>query len=124
MVSVGYIDFKEYVTLLIQLYEFNKKMLDDIMNLQAAFVKVFDSSCRNFFNHNSFAQPDPKEMSHQPEILAKHADTILRKPTKKQVYTYDFEKENDNIVILFQYLDDKETFEHEYRKLFTNRFDC
>lgn len=121
MVSVGYIDFKEYVTLLIQLYEFNKKMLDDIMNLQAAFVKVFDSSCRNFFNHNSFAQPDPKEMSHQPEILAKHADTILRKPTKKQVYTYDFEKENDNIVILFQYLDDKETFEHEYRKLFTKR---
>ncbi|CAI8496392.1 unnamed protein product [Hanseniaspora opuntiae] len=121
MKSVGYIDFKDYITLLIQLYDFNKLLLEDIMNLQAAFVKVFDNSCKNFFNHNTFAQPDPKEMSHQPEILAKHADTILKKPSKNQTYTYDFYKEKDNIVILFQYLDDKDTFEHEYRKLFTKR---
>lgn len=119
--SVGYLDFKDYVTLLIQLYDFNKLLLEDTMNLQAAFVKVFDNSCKNFFNHNTFAQPDPKEMSHQPEILAKHADTILKKPSKSQTYTYDFYKEKDNIVILFQYLDDKDTFEHEYRKLFTKR---
>lgn len=121
MGSVGYIDFREYVTLLIHLFKFNKELIKDIMAQQAAFIKVFDGSCRNFFNHNSFAQPDPKEMSHQPEILAKHADTILRKPTKNQNYAYDFEKEKENIVILFQYLDDKETFEHEYRKLFTKR---
>lgn len=121
MKSVGYIDFKDYITLLIQLYNFNKLLLEDVMNLQAAFIKVFDNSCKNFFNHNTFAQPDPKEMSHQPEILAKHADTILKKPSKNQTYTYDFYKEKDNIVILFQYLDDKDTFEHEYRKLFTKR---
>ncbi|OBA26132.1 Cullin-domain-containing protein [Hanseniaspora valbyensis NRRL Y-1626] len=119
--SIKPLDFQNYIKSLLKLYQLNMKLIKDVMSSQAVFVKSFDGCCKNFINHNSFAQPDMKELSHQPEILAKYADSILKKNSKNTRQVVDFDIEVKNITILFQYLEDKETFELEYRKLFTKR---
>ncbi|XBW37453.1 hypothetical protein QEN19_003034 [Hanseniaspora menglaensis] len=115
------LDFQNYIKSLLKLYQMNMILIKDVMGSQAVFVKCFDGSCKNFINHNLFAQPDMKEISHQPEILAKYADSVLKKNAKANTQFLDFEDEVKNITILFQYLEDKEIFELEYRKLFTKR---
>lgn len=119
--SIRPLDFQNYIKSLLKLYQLNMRLIKDIMSSQAVFVKSFDTACKNFVNHNSFAQPDMKELSHQPEILAKYADSILKKNVKNNSQVIDFDVAVKNITILFQYLEDKETFELEYRKLFTKR---
>lgn len=107
------IDPNQYIKKL--LYVHNKFLNVVIMSFEqnAAFVKALDNGCQKYINYNIIATPTPRSKSKTPELLAKYCDDYLRSK-------HD-DMDIDEIITIFKYLEDEESFEIWYRRCLSKR---
>lgn len=76
-----------------------------------------DKACRDFMNRN---KATGTSTSKSPELLAKHADGMLKKSNKNAEET-SLENELNQIMIVFKYIEDKDVFQKFYSKMLAKR---
>ncbi|QOU21184.1 hypothetical protein BRETT_000904 [Brettanomyces bruxellensis] len=110
-----YVDAKLYIKTLLSVYFKFMSVVDKAFDNSEVFVKALDCACRSFINANSIATPTSRSKSRTPDLLAKYSDDILR------------HKENfgnmsvDELMSVFKFIDDKESFEVWYRRYLSKR---
>ncbi|KAH9933248.1 Cullin-domain-containing protein [Epithele typhae] len=109
----GEVDPKKYVDALLEVHQKNSETVTRSFRGEAGFVASLDKACRDFVNRNSATGTSS---THSPELLAKHADALLRK-NNKMAEEEDLENALNKVMILFKYIDDKDVFQ----KFYTNK---
>jgi cullin 1 len=84
---------------------------------EAGFLASLDKACRDFMNRN---KATGTSTSKSPELLAKHADGMLKKSNKNAEET-SLENELNQIMIVFKYIEDKDVFQKFYSKMLAKR---
>ncbi|TFY77364.1 hypothetical protein EWM64_g6649, partial [Hericium alpestre] len=84
---------------------------------EAGFVASLDKACREFVNKNAATGTSS---SRSPELLAKHADALLRK-NNKMAEESDLEGALNRVMVLFKYLEDKDIFQQFYTTRLSKR---
>ncbi|ODV58944.1 cullin CDC53 [Ascoidea rubescens DSM 1968] len=125
----GPVNAKLYVKVLIKVYLKYKSIVREAFEDYHTFTKALDESCRDYINFNSIASPRVNfnntgnlgnlGNSKTPEYLAKYADMLLKKKNKESDITNNMSE--DDIMIIFTFLNDKDAFEIHYRKLLAKR---
>ena len=72
-------DPKAYVDALLEVHQKNSETVTRSFRGEAGFVASLDKACRDFVNKNKATGNQP---TRSPELLAKHADALLRKSNK------------------------------------------
>lgn len=70
---------KAYVDALLEVHQKNSETVQRSFRGEAGFVASLDKACRDFVNRNKATGTSTTK---SPELLAKHADTLLRKSNK------------------------------------------
>ncbi|CAK7895475.1 cell division control protein 53 [[Candida] anglica] len=104
-------------TLLTVYYKFND-VVTSAFSRDPLFIKALDNACRHFINKNPVATPTPKSACKTPDLLARYSDAFL-KATSKESDTADMS--TDNLMIIFKFVEDKDSFEEHYRRLLAKR---
>ncbi|KAJ7857731.1 Cullin [Mycena olivaceomarginata] len=84
---------------------------------EAGFVASLDKACREFVNRNAATGASN---SKSPELLAKHADLLLRK-NNKMAEEDDLEAALNRVMVLFKYIEDKDVFQQFYTTKLSKR---
>ncbi|KAH0445927.1 hypothetical protein IEQ34_025236 [Dendrobium chrysotoxum] len=84
---------------------------------EAGFLASLDKACRDFMNRN---KATGTSSSKSPELLAKHADGMLRK-SNKTTEEAGLEDALNQIMIVFKYIEDKDVFQKFYSKMLARR---
>lgn len=92
----GEIEPKSYVDALLSVHGQYAELVQKAFGGEAEFVRSLDSACREFVNHNQVCE---KTTNKSPEMLAKYADTLLKK-TAQTVEDADLEMLLTQIVSL------------------------
>ena len=73
------VDPKAYVDALLEVHQKNSETVTRSFRGEAGFVASLDKACREFVNRNAATGTSTTK---SPELLAKHADALLRKNNK------------------------------------------
>ncbi|KAL2312177.1 Cullin-1 [Schizosaccharomyces pombe] len=111
------VDPKEYMEMLLSTYKASKELVNTAFHGDTDFTKSLDTAFRELVNRNVVCQ---RSSSRSPELLAKYADSILRK-SNKNVDIDDVEDCLSSIIIIFRYVEDKDVFQNFYTKLLAKR---
>lgn len=107
------IDPNQYIKSLLKIYNKYKNVVETSFDNNPAFIKALDSACQSFINNNIIATPTPRSKSKTPEILAKYCDEYLRGKSD--------DMNIEEIITVFKFLEDKESFETWYRRCLSKR---
>ncbi|KAG7798253.1 hypothetical protein KL929_002218 [Ogataea haglerorum] len=107
------VDAKIYIQTLLKVYHKFQNVVKESFENNEAFVKALDSACQSFINYNPIATPKDKSKSKTPDLLAKYADEMLRKKPEDMSV--------DELMTVFKFIDDKESFEVWYRRFLSKR---
>jgi len=132
----GALDPKAYVEALLGVHEKNSETVIRSFRGEAGFLASFDNACREFVNRNAATG---STNARSPELLATHADLLLRK-NNKLAEEDDLEVALDRVVgfipyltlyiflifflakvILIKYIEDKDVFEKVYTSKLSKR---
>ncbi|KAJ7057195.1 Cullin [Mycena amicta] len=113
----GELDPKAYVDALLAVHEKNAATVARSFKGEAGFAAALDKACREFVNRNAATG---SSASRSPELLAKHADMLLRK-SNKSTGDDDLESSLNRVMILFKYLEDKDVFQTFYTTKLSKR---
>ncbi|KAF8917037.1 Cullin-domain-containing protein [Mucidula mucida] len=108
---------KAYVDALLQVHEKNVAIVNRSFRGEAGFVASLDKACREFVNRNAATGPSNSKSA---ELLAKHADLLLRK-NNKLAEEQDLETALNRVMIIFKYLEDKDIFQQFYSTKLSKR---
>ncbi|KIY67142.1 Cullin-domain-containing protein [Cylindrobasidium torrendii FP15055 ss-10] len=108
---------KAYVDALLTVYEKNASLVTQSFNGEMGFVGSLDKACIDFVNRNAATGTSDLKSA---ELLAKYVDILLRKGNKV-IEESHLERELGRIMILFKYLDNKDTFQQFYQKRLSKR---
>ncbi|TFK28030.1 Cullin-1 [Coprinopsis marcescibilis] len=111
------LDPKAYVDALLEVHRKNAETVNRSFRGEAGFVASLDKACREFVNRNSATGASN---SKSPELLAKHADLLLRK-SNKVAEEGDLEGALNRVMILFKYIEDKDIFQQFYTTKLSKR---
>ncbi|VDB91866.1 unnamed protein product [Peniophora sp. CBMAI 1063] len=111
------VDPKAYVDALLEVHSKNAETVNRSFKGEAGFVAALDKACRDFVNKNKATGSQP---TRSPELLAKHADALLRK-SNKMAEDQDLEGALNRVMVLFKYLDDKDVFQQYYTTKLSKR---
>ncbi|KAG8931290.1 hypothetical protein FRC03_005689 [Tulasnella sp. 419] len=111
------IDPKAYVDALLEVHKKNEETVNRSFKGEAGFVASLDRACKDFVNKNSATGTSS---SKSPELLAKHADALLRKNNKVGEET-DLEDALNKVMVLFKYIEDKDVFQTFYTTKLSKR---
>jgi len=129
------LDPKTYVDALLDVHQKNSETVARSFRGEAGFVASLDKACRDFVNRNAATGPSNAK---SPELLAKHADLLLRK-NNKMTEDNDLENALNRVVslelitsvfhtkmlpsqmVLFKYLEDKDVFQSFYSTRLSKR---
>ncbi|CCG23506.1 Cdc53 cullin, a scaffold subunit of the SCF ubiquitin-ligase complexes [Candida orthopsilosis Co 90-125] len=109
---------KAYINTLIAIYNQFNDIVIQAFNKDTKFIRSLDNACRYFVNNNVIALPKPRAACKTPEFLAKYADGFL-KSNAKDADIVDMNAEN--LMIVFKFINDKDTFEEHYRRSLAKR---
>ncbi|KAG5648294.1 hypothetical protein DXG03_004866 [Asterophora parasitica] len=115
--NVDALDPKAYVDALLDVHKKNSDTVTRSFRGEAGFVASLDKACREFVNRNAATGPSN---SKSPELLAKHADLLLRK-NNKMAEEGDLEGALNRVMILFKYIEDKDVFQTFYSTKLSKR---
>lgn len=133
--NVDALDPKAYVDALLEVHRKNSETVTRSFRGEAGFVASLDKACREFVNRNAATGTSS---SKSPELLAKHADLLLRK-NNKLAEEGDLEGALNRVVcfiphhfdtrilkldqqmILFKYIEDKDVFQTFYTTKLSKR---
>ncbi|CAF4396440.1 unnamed protein product [Rotaria sp. Silwood2] len=103
----------EYVKLILNIHNEFYKVAQIFFNNDEHFITAIDKTCRNFINNNVLTEAT--DNARKPaELLARYCDRLLRKGS-------EIERELDQIMIVFNYIKDKDVFEKFYGKMLGKR---
>lgn len=108
---------KAYVDALLEVHRKNSETVSRSFRGEAGFVASLDKACREFVNRNSATGASTTK---SPELLAKHADALLRK-NNKVAEEQDLEGALNEVMVLFKYIDDKDVFQTFYTTKLSKR---
>ncbi|KAI0755249.1 Cullin-domain-containing protein [Daedaleopsis nitida] len=111
------VDPKAYVDALLDVHQKNSETVTRSFRGEAGFVASLDKACREFVNRNAATGTSTTK---SPELLAKHADALLRK-NNKMAEEEDLEGALNKVMILFKYIDDKDVFQSFYTTKLSKR---
>jgi len=111
------LDPAAYVNSLLEVHARNQSTVMTCFRGEAGFLASLDKACRDFMNRN---KATGTSTSKSPELLAKHADGILKKSNKNAEET-SLENELNQIMIVFKYIEDKDVFQKFYSKMLAKR---
>ncbi|KAI0712567.1 Cullin-domain-containing protein [Earliella scabrosa] len=111
------VDPKAYVDALLEVHQKNSETVGRSFRGEAGFVASLDKACREFVNRNAATGTSTTK---SPELLAKHADALLRK-NNKMAEEEDLEGALNKVMILFKYIDDKDVFQSFYTTKLSKR---
>ncbi|WLF78514.1 ubiquitin ligase (cullin) of SCF [Lodderomyces elongisporus] len=109
---------KQYVNTLIAIYNQFNEVVVQAFNKDTKFIRSLDNACRSFVNNNVIAITKPRAPSKTPELLAKYADGFLKTSAKDSDIV---DMNADNLMIVFKFINDKDTFEEHYRRSLAKR---
>ncbi|KAF7422815.1 hypothetical protein PC9H_010974 [Pleurotus ostreatus] len=115
--NVDSLDPKAYVDALLEIHQKNSETVTRSFRGEAGFVASLDKACREFVNRNAATGTST---SKSPELLAKHADMLLRK-NNKMAEEGDLEGALNRVMILFKYIEDKDVFQTFYTTKLSKR---
>ncbi|CAF0804728.1 unnamed protein product [Adineta steineri] len=111
-------DPKLYIETIIDVHKKYLKFAQDTFDGEQIFITALDKACGKLINNvtteagNSSITPS--------ELLLRYCDVLLRKGTKTIEET-DFEEKSNKIIIVFNYIKDKDIFERLYRNRLAKR---
>ncbi|KAG2155861.1 Cullin [Suillus bovinus] len=111
------LDPKAYVDALLEVHRKNSDTVTRSFRGEAGFVASLDKACREFVNRNSATGSSTTK---SPELLAKHADMLLRK-NNKMAEEEDLEGALNRVMVLFKYIEDKDVFQTFYATKLSKR---
>ncbi|KAH8104831.1 Cullin-domain-containing protein [Cristinia sonorae] len=111
------VDPKAYVDALLEVHHKNAETVARSFRGEAGFVASLDKACREFVNRNAATGTSTTK---SPELLAKHADALLRK-NNKMAEDEDLESALNKVMVLFKYIDDKDVFQTFYTTKLSKR---
>ncbi|EPQ51002.1 Cullin-domain-containing protein [Gloeophyllum trabeum ATCC 11539] len=111
------VDPKAYVDALLQVHRKNSETVQRSFRGEAGFVASLDKACREFVNRNAATGTSTTK---SPELLAKHADALLRK-NNKMAEEEDLEGALNRVMVLFKYIEDKDVFQTFYTTKLSKR---
>ncbi|KAH8103781.1 Cullin-domain-containing protein [Phellopilus nigrolimitatus] len=111
------VDQKAYVDALLEVHKKNSETVNRSFRGEAGFVASLDKACREFVNRNAATG---SSSSKSPELLAKHADALLRK-SNKVAEEVDLEDALNQVMVLFKYIEDKDVFQNFYSTKLSKR---
>jgi len=115
--NVDELDPKAYVDALLEVHHKNSETVTRSFRGEAGFVASLDKACREFVNRNGATGSSSTK---SPELLAKHADALLRK-NNKMAEDGDLEGALNKVMVLFKYIDDKDVFQTFYTTKLSKR---
>ncbi|KAG1748664.1 Cullin-domain-containing protein [Suillus lakei] len=111
------LDPKAYVDALLEVHRKNSETVTRSFRGEAGFVASLDKACREFVNRNAATGSSTTK---SPELLAKHADMLLRK-NNKMAEEEDLEGALNRVMVLFKYIEDKDVFQTFYATKLSKR---
>ncbi|KAL1736658.1 Cullin [Schizophyllum commune] len=108
---------KAYVDALLNVHSKNSEIVQRSFRGEAGFVASLDKACRDFVNRNGATGSSSSKSS---ELIAKHADLLLRK-TNKVSEEEDLETALNRVMVLFKYIEDKDVFQQFYTTKLSKR---
>ncbi|KAF8908935.1 Cullin [Gymnopilus junonius] len=111
------LDPKAYVDALLEVHKKNSETVTRSFRGEAGFLASLDKACREFVNRNTATG---QSNSKSPELLAKHADLLLRK-SNKMAEEEDLEVALNRVMVLFKYIEDKDVFQTFYTTKLSKR---
>ncbi|KIO18686.1 hypothetical protein M407DRAFT_16223 [Tulasnella calospora MUT 4182] len=108
---------KAYVDALLEVHAKNQETVNRSFKGEAGFVASLDRACKDFVNKNAATGSSSTK---SPELLAKHADALLRK-NNKVGEDNDLEDALNKVMILFKYIEDKDVFQTFYTTKLSKR---
>ena len=99
--AAGDVDPKLYVDALLEVHQKNSETVTRSFRGEAGFVASLDKACREFVNRNAATGTSSTK---SPELLAKHADALLRK-NNKMAEEEDLEGALNKVVSIYVLLD-------------------
>ena len=97
--NIDALDPKAYVDALLEVHKKNSETVTRSFKGEAGFVASLDKACREFVNRNAATGTSN---SKSPELLAKHADLLLRK-NNKLAEEDDLEVALNRVVCIFRH---------------------
>lgn len=113
----GEVEPKAYVDALLEVHRKNQETVNRSFRGEAGFVASLDRACRDFVNRNAATGSSSTK---SPELLAKHADALLRKNNKLSEEG-DLEDLLNKVMTLFKYIEDKDVFQTFYTTKLSKR---
>ncbi|KAH9999607.1 Cullin-domain-containing protein [Russula compacta] len=108
---------KAYVDALLEVHTKSSETVNRSFKGEAGFVASLDRACREFVNRNAATGVSS---SRSPELLAKHADALLRKNNKVSEEG-DLEGALNRVMVIFKYLEEKDVFQTFYSTKLSKR---
>ncbi|THX02615.1 Cullin-domain-containing protein [Aureobasidium pullulans] len=111
------LDPKTYVDALLEVHTKYSDLVQTAFNGESEFVRSLDNACRNYVNRNAVCK---NGSTRSPELLSKHADTLLKK-SQKSTEEDDMEQNLNQVMSVFKYIEDKDVFNKFYSKTLAKR---
>jgi cullin 1 len=111
------LDPKAYIDALLEVHTHYAALVQNAFNGESEFVRSLDNACREYVNRNKVCA---KNSNRSPELLAKHADNVLKRSTKATEED-DMEKMLNQVMTIFKYIEDKDVFQKFYSRHLAKR---
>ncbi|EMC96363.1 hypothetical protein BAUCODRAFT_33693 [Baudoinia panamericana UAMH 10762] len=111
------LDPKAYVDALLEVHTQYAALVHSAFAGESEFVRSLDNACREYVNRNEVCK---KNSARSPEMLAKHADNVLKRSTKATEED-DMEKLLNQVMTIFKYIEDKDVFQKFYSRNLAKR---
>ncbi|XP_004347371.1 Cullin 1 [Capsaspora owczarzaki ATCC 30864] len=112
-------DPTQYVTTLLAVHKRYAALVAGPFRGDASFVAALDKACRKFVNTNAVTAK-AKSSTKSPELLARYCDALLKKGSKNPDEN-ELEELQQDIMVVFKYIDDKDVFQKFYTKMLAKR---
>ncbi|ODQ65741.1 cullin [Nadsonia fulvescens var. elongata DSM 6958] len=120
------VDPKSYTDTLLRVHTKYAKLVKESFKDHTGLVKAFDTACKAYINYNVIASgaAHSKGDSKTPELLARYSDSLLKKNSREADDAnadVDLDSRLNNIMTIFQYVNEKDTFQTVYTRLLSKR---
>ncbi|CAF0885104.1 unnamed protein product [Adineta ricciae] len=112
-------DPKLYVETILDIHTKFFKLVQVAFNSEQGFTAALDKACGKFINNNAVTTA-AGNTTKSPELLARYCDALLRKGSKAVEET-DLEEKFNQIMVVFNYVEDKDVFQKFYGKMLAKR---
>ncbi|CAF0783301.1 unnamed protein product [Adineta steineri] len=110
---------KLYVETILDIHTKFFKLVQEAFNSEQGFTAALDKACGKFINNNAVTAA-VGNTTKSPELLARYCDALLRKGSKAVEET-DLEEKFNQIMVVFNYVEDKDVFQKFYGKMLAKR---